>query len=171
MLRDLAKVSADAICAGSTKAMRGKPAYYILWWVGNPSLLGKAINNFEEQPSHKSNAKGILNPNCQLPEKASEIPLYTGFTPNLSRQISAHMKLGIQGRVMDKTNKVSLKNKHPLRVGLETLFPDEQNPKQLIFKHVGMTYAFAHDVNHSESESQLTRKLQATFQPLFNGDI
>lgn len=168
MLRDLAKVSGDAICAGSTKFIRGQPAFYGLWWVGDQHLLGDAWQAYQQkQPQDDQIAKdSCLNDGHPHLTNAQYTPLFAGMAENLSKRISAHMKLGMDGRLSNKVKGQRAKYNHQLRLGLEALFPDERHPIQLIFDHVGLTFTIASDSNIAKEGPKFSQEAHEVLKPV-----
>lgn len=160
MLANFSKVTGKAICAGATKDIRDLPAHYVLWWTKNPPLLEQKIKALPESDT------SFINPNYHFFKKQNAVPLFAGQAANLSGLISTHMRLGIEGRLTDKgPEKVQ---KQPLlRTGLEMLFPDDQDPKRLIYDHVGMTYVPANDGEAVEQKQQFAEFAKERLKPVF----
>ncbi len=169
MLRDLVKVSGDAICAGSTKFIRGKSAYYVLWWTGDKNFLHDAWQTYQQ--NHPEEAKiandACLNDGHQHLNNSQYKPLFAGLTENLSKRISTHMKLGMDGRLSNKITGQQAKHHHQLRLGLEALFPHEFEPKQLIFHHVGVTYSIATQSNLDREGLKFSKEVHQVLKPVF----
>jgi len=102
--------------------------------------------------------------------------LYVGKSTNIPKRITGHIRPTTKGRLTGDINEVEDKLKKPntvsqLRIGLERLFPNVQDVRPDIMKHVHLSYYNLDGYDKSITRFFLEDLAIGTFCPLLNVDI
>ncbi|WP_080952039.1 GIY-YIG nuclease family protein [Aliivibrio fischeri] len=146
---------------------------YVFWWLGDKDLL---MNSNRTQilkgPGDRSVSITFEN---WWPEFLDYPCLYVGKTTNIKKRLSLHLKRGSKGRLhtIPKSNEKlkAVTTSCQLRYGIEHIFPDHEDPLELIFSSVGFSYI----TNFSEGNPTVERfftedLLIGQYRPWFNID-
>ena len=149
-----------------------KSSIYCFWWIGSSS----AIKNSRRSMKVKGPSKQLVDIHYEFwhPRQLNNISLYIGKTTNTKRRISQHILLKEENRVY-KNIQDNIKPKPKttscqLRTGIEFIFPNEQNPKEMILQNVGLSYIIIEGNNATSSRFYLEDLAIGFFRPWFNLD-
>lgn len=148
------------------------PGVYAFWWVGSKATLLDG-----------NRVIVLKGPNEQLVNveykdwwpSSNPFPcLYVGKSTNLRKRFGLHIKRGSEGR-LHKACPSNRKAKPrttscQLRHGIEHVFPDEENPLELIMKSVGFSYSHDFPSNAVAERFFEEDRLIGNWRPWFNVD-
>ena len=127
---------------GRTIDLPGRPGVYAFWWVAPKAQLMVAnrrmvLKDPNQQPVDVEYGDW-WPPELQYP------CLYVGKSTNIRKRFALHLNQGSVGRLREAhprpVNPVPGASSCQVRLGIERIFPDEQDPLALIFRAVGFSY-------------------------------
>jgi hypothetical protein len=167
----------DSLRGLKTSALPGQGAVYAFWWTGPLAMLRpESCNRHIELAGPGGSAVGIyiddewLGINADLP-----IPLYVGKTAHsVAKRIAQHVRItDLRTTVMFEGTK---KQPRPttscqLRAGVEHLFPQLQETRDLVLDNVGLSYVILHGDEHAANRFYLEDLGVGLMRPALNIDI
>ncbi|HFQ5342904.1 TPA: hypothetical protein ACGVA0_004535, partial [Vibrio vulnificus] len=150
-----------------------EPGVYVFWWLGDKDTLMKS-NRTQILKGPKGEAVPITFEDW-WPEFLEYPCLYVGRTTNLKKRISLHLKRRCKGRLhtIPKTNEKlkAVTTSCQLRYGIEHVFPEHDEPLELISESVGFSYLSDFSSGNSTVERFFTEDLLiGKYRPWFNID-
>jgi len=118
------------------------PGIYAFWWVGPKSLLINANRHIVL----KGPGGSPVNVEYQdwWPSYLPYPCLYVGKSTNIKKRFSLHIKRKCKGRLHNALSGNQKAKPYTtscqLRFGIEHVFPEEENPLEVIFNSVGFSY-------------------------------
>ncbi len=161
----------DIFC-GQTINLPEKSGVYAFWWIGPKEAL-MAANRHIVLKGPKELPVNVEYKDWWPPELTYPC-LYVGKSTNIKNRFSLHIKRGSPGR-LHKAHPGNVKAKPcttscQLRFGIEHVFPDEENPLNLIFRHVGFSYRTDFPENAIAERFFEEDRLVGIWRPWFNID-
>ncbi|UCV17587.1 GIY-YIG nuclease family protein [Ferribacterium limneticum] len=149
-----------------------EPGVYAFWWLSPKAELMAGNRNIvlkgpKEQPVDVE-YRDWWPANLQYP------CLYIGKSTNIKKRFSLHIKRGSPGR-LHEAHPLNIKAKPcttscQLRFGVEHIFPDEQNPLDVIFQSVGFSFNTDFPENAIAERFFEEDRLVGIWRPWFNVD-
>ncbi len=159
----------------SKNCIPSKGGVYIFWWTGDKNYFKKKINReliLKGPSKRKVNAEISNN---WLEQFENHICLYVGKThSNLKWRISNHLRLNSKRDYANSNQIFNEKLKSTLgqlKRGLEELFLNESDIRDLLLKNVGISYYSLDGDIHSVTRFYLEDKAIGEFYPIINLDI
>jgi hypothetical protein len=162
----------DQIFVGRSIELPEDPGVYAFWWVGPRDVLMTANRHIRlKGPGERPVDVEYKD---WWPEELVYPALYVGKTTNIKKRFSLHIKRGCSRR-LHKAHPENVKAKPctsscQLRFGIEHVFPNEQNPLNIIFHCVGFSYRTDFADNAIAERFFVEDLLVGTWRPWFNID-
>jgi hypothetical protein len=173
-LREIARADGRAISGGRLPKLGG---VYCFWWTGDLELLKEPDCNRRIE-LHGPGGRAVplylddelLGIRTQLP-----IPLYVGKNADsIAKRVNQHLRLG-DDRIT-KTFTGHQKQKRPTtscqaRAGVEHLFPNLPNTRDLVLDNLGLSWVELHGDQHAASRFYLEDLAVGLMRPILNLDV
>lgn len=173
-LRDIATKSGGRLVSGKLPVAGG---IYAFWWMGALDLLQAkdchrhlTLRGPGRRPVRLEIDDEWLGLDTELP-----VPLYVGKNAsNIATRIGQHLRLGSK-RVLALGRK-SEKGEAPttscqLRAGVDHLFPETLNTRDLVLDNVGLSYVVLDGDRHAANRFYLEDLAIGLMRPPFNVDV
>jgi len=162
----------DQIFVGRSIDLPERPGVYVFWWVGpRADLMAGNRHIVLKGPSERP-----VNVEYRdwWPEDLVYPCLYVGKTTNVRKRFSLHIKRDCQGR-LHQAHPENVKAKPSttscqLRFGIEHVFPNEENPLNVIFNCVGFSHRTDFPDNAIAERFFEEDRLVGIWRPWFNID-
>lgn len=162
----------DQIFRGQLIDLPEEPGVYAFWWLAPKSEL-MAANRHIVLKGPKELPVDVEY-NDWWPIELAYPCLYVGKSTNIKNRFSLHIKRGSPGR-LHQAQPGNRKAKPcttscQLRFGIEHVFPQEENPLDLIFRAVGFSYRTDFRENAIAERFYEEDRLVGVWRPWFNID-
>lgn len=155
---------------GQTIDLPERPGVYAFWWVASKAQL-MAANRHIILKGPNLQPVGVEYQDWWPPELQYPC-LYAGKSTNVRKRFAQHIKQGSAGRLRQaQPRQVKLGSGVTfcqLRLGIEQIFPDEQDPLSLIFRSVGFSYRADFPENAIAERFFEESRLVGIWRPWFN---
>ncbi len=154
-----------------------KGGIYTFWWTGKITMLAsnKSNRNIILKGAGGKSIKLLIDDGWLGIESNLPVPLYVGKNASdLSKRIGQHLRLNSKRMFPIGTN--IHKRKAPttscqLRAGIEHIFPNEKDTRNLILENIGLSYVELHGAEHSANRFYLEDLAIGRMKPVINVDI
>jgi len=160
------------IFAGNSIDLPHSPGVYAFWWLGDRA----ALLNSNRHIVLKGPRGQLVNVEYRdwWPDELSYPCLYVGKSTNIRKRFSLHIKRNCLGRLHaahpENWKATPSTTSCQLRWGIEHIFPEEQNPLDLISKSIGFSYRTNFEENAIAERFFEEDRLVGTWRPWFNID-
>lgn len=149
-----------------------EPGVYAFWWISPKSDLMKANRHIVlKGPGERPVDVEFLD---WWPSDLAHPCLYVGKSTNIKKRFSLHIKRDSIGRLhqIPKSNEKqrAVTTSCQLRYGIEHIFPNSQDPLQIIKDNVGFSYRTNFSKNAIAERFYTEDLLIGTWKPWFNVD-
>lgn len=148
------------------------PGVYAFWWLGSKSELLSANRRIVlKGPGGKS---VHVEYHDWWPEELVYPCLYVGKSTNIKKRFALHIKSGSKSRLHaacpSNTKAKPLTTSCQLRFGIEHIFPNNDEPLNIILNSVGFSYNTTFTANAIAERFFEEDRLVGTWRPWFNID-
>lgn len=148
------------------------PGVYAFWWLASKDALMSANRTIILKGPKEKLVK--VEYHDWWPDELKYPCLYVGKTTNIKKRFSLHIKRNCSGRLHEAHPKgVKAKPKTTscqLRFGIEHIFPEENEPLDIIYNSVGFSFTTDFSENAIAERFFEEDRLIGTWRPWFNID-
>lgn len=174
-LRSICKPLKNSNYLINTEIIPSLGGVYCFWWTGDNDYFLKTINRVLLVAGPGKRIVKVEITDQWLELFNNKICLYVGKnSSNLKKRLSGHLRLGSQrdsSLSLDIFNEKSKTTTNQLKRGLEKLFINEPNIRELILDNVGLSYFVLSGDSNSVNRFYLEDKAIGEFYPILNVDI
>lgn len=162
----------DQIFVGRSIDLPAGPGVYAFWWIGPKSDLMSANRHIVLKGPGEHPVD--VEYRDWWPKELIHPCLYVGKSTNIKKRFSLHIKRDCPGRLHQAHPRNVKAKPHTtscqLRFGIEHVFPMEEAPLMIIFKHVGFSYRTNFPDNAIAERFFEEDRLVGFWRPWFNVD-